>query len=240
MPLKDKIQPETFGIIGAMEKEIELLKNAMTEVQKQQIAQLTIYSGKLDGKNVSLCLSGIGKVNATIATTILIEHFAPDCIINTGSAGGVGTGMAIGDVVIGTHIAHHDVDVTAFGYVRGQVPKQPARFTSHPTLIRAAEYAVAQQTHGWTVHRGLIVSGDQFISNHDKLMEIRGYFPDIMAVEMEAAAIAQTCTALDKPYVIIRAISDTADNGAEISFETFLETAAVHSAQMVRQLIQSV
>lgn len=230
------LSPQHFGIIGAMEPEIELLKNAMSNLQTQTFGKIVIYHGKLDGKDVSLCLSGIGKVNAAIATTLLIEHFSPDCVINTGSAGGVGAGLTIGDVVIGDTVAHHDVDVTAFGYVHGQVPQQEARFNSHHALVNAAVAA----SDGQAVHHGLIVSGDQFIHDNDKLAEIRAHFPDVMAVEMEAAAIAQTCTVLGKPFVIIRAMSDTADGGAAISFETFLETAAVSSANRVRALIQAI
>lgn len=238
MPQQTQIRPQTFGIIGAMEQEIDLLKHFMTDVTSQTFGKIVIYSGKLDGKHVSVCLSGIGKVNAAIATTLLIEHFEPDCIINTGSAGGLHPELSVGHVVIGTHIAHHDVDVRAFNYVMGQVPQMPARFASHPVLIQAAEYAASQQTH-LKVMRGLIASGDQFIHAAQARTQISQHFPDILAVEMEAAAIAQTCTVLNKPFVIIRAISDAADDSAAISFDEFLNTASVHSAQMVRSLIQA-
>lgn len=227
-----------FGIIGAMEKEIELLKKNMTSLQQQQFGQVIVYSGELDGVSIALCLGGIGKVNAAIATTILIEHFSVDCIVNTGSAGGVDAGLRIGDAVIGTQIVHHDVDVTAFGYAHGQVPQTAARFYSHQTLVYAANQVA--ESEGLAVHHGLIASGDQFISSHTVRNTIRQHFPEMIAVEMEAAAIAQTCTAFNKPFVIIRAISDTADNGAAISFDEFLQTAAVHSAKIVRGLIQNI
>jgi hypothetical protein len=232
------IKPQIIGIIGAMEKEIELLQQSMTNTQSHQFGQLSVYSGELDGKSVALCLSGIGKVNAAIATTILIEHFAADCIINTGSAGGLRAELHIGDAVIGTQVAHHDVNVTAFGYTHGQVPQMAARFNSHVDLVRAAELAAPNA--GLRVYRGLVASGDQFIHSESDRQLIRQHFPDIVAVEMEAAAIAQTCVVLNKPFVIIRAISDTADSSAAISFDEFLQTAAVHSAQLVRGLIQNI
>ncbi|UOP04917.1 5'-methylthioadenosine/adenosylhomocysteine nucleosidase [Conchiformibius kuhniae] len=228
--------PQSFGIIGAMEPEIRLLHQAMRQVHTHNIGKMTIYQGVLDGKNVALCLSGIGKVNASIATTLLCEHFSPDCIINTGSAGAVGAGLKIGDIIIGTEVAHHDVDVTAFGYAHGQVPHLPARYAGEHALIYAAEEAARRQK-SIHCHHGLIVSGDQFIHSNDTLRHIRSRFPGAAALEMEAAAIAQTCWRFDKPFVVIRSISDSADNGSEISFEAFLETAAAHSAQLVRHLL---
>ncbi|QMT30752.1 5'-methylthioadenosine/adenosylhomocysteine nucleosidase [Alysiella filiformis] len=237
MPHTTPFHPETFGIIGAMEQEIALLKQAMSQVQAQTIGATTVYTGVLDDKNVALCLSGIGKVNAAIATTILIEHFSCDCVINTGSAGGLTSRLRVGDLVIGAEVAHHDVDVTAFGYAHGQVPKLPERYKSHKTLIFAAEMA-AGQLPDIQNHLGLIVSGDQFISSNKMLDTIRGHFPDALATEMEAAAIAQTCHQLNKPFVIIRAISDNGDSDAAMSFDAFLEIAAVHSAKLVRSLLR--
>lgn len=227
-----EFKPKVFGIIGAMEPEIALLKSQITQLRQQTIGQVEVFSGLLDGKHVALCLSGIGKVNAAIATTILIEHFSVDAIINTGSAGGLGKDLKVGDVVIGTEIAHHDVDVTAFGYVHGQIPQLPARYHSHPHL------AFVAQTY--SSRRGLIVSGDQFIHGQEQLETIRQHFPDVLAVEMEAAAIAQTCHQFDKPFVVIRAISDNGDSNAAVNFETFLQKAATQSAQQVRDLLKNI
>lgn len=237
MPLTTPFKPKTFGIIGAMEPEIALLKQAMTHLQTQTFGATTVHLGLIGKQNVALCLSGIGKVNAAISTTILIEHFACDCIINTGSAGALSPNMKIGDLVIGTEIAHHDVDVTAFGYQHGQIPQLPPRYHSHKTMLFSTEMAAGQLPE-LQKHKGLIVSGDQFISNDNMLATIRKNFPDALAVEMEAAAIAQTCHQLNRPFVIIRAISDTGDSEAAISFEAFLETAAVHSAKLVQILLR--
>lgn len=226
----------TIGIIGAMEAEIELLKNALQNVVAHHIGQMVVYTGQLDGQSVCLSLSGIGKVNAAIATSLLIQQFQADCVINTGSAGGLAPDLQIGDVVVATEVAHHDVDVTAFGYVHGQVPRLPARFACDADLLRLAKTAAAQTN--LNVFSGCLVSGDQFIHDEAVRSQMMARFPDAWAVEMEAAAIAQACTVLQKPFVLIRAISDNANGEASVSFETFLQTAAVHSAEMVRALLK--
>lgn len=233
----------TIGIIGAMQPEIELLKNRLEQRQTHEFGNgLMVYTGKIGQQNIALSLSGIGKVNAAIATTLLLQHFAADCIINTGSAGGIGAGLSVGDIVIGTEIAHHDVDVSPFGYTHGQVPQLPARFVADSDLIQAATDCAAIFKESYAKARvitGLIVSGDAFIHHQQSVQQILHHFPDAQAVEMEAAAIAQTCHQFHKPFVIIRAISDGAQEEAKISFDEFLQTAAKHSAQMVLNLIKT-
>ncbi|MDO5640140.1 MAG: 5'-methylthioadenosine/adenosylhomocysteine nucleosidase [Neisseria sp.] len=232
------MQAATVAVIGAMAQEIELLKNEMENVETVQLGRFTLYHGRYAGKNMVLALSGIGKVNAAVATALVIQQFRPGCVINTGSAGGLGQGLKVGDVVVGDRVAHHDVDATAFGYAVGQVPQLPETFASDAKLVEAAGKA-AVAFEGASVHRGLIVSGDQFIHSSDKVAAIRANFDGVQVVEMEAAAIAQACAQLEVPFVVIRAVSDLADEAAEISFDEFLQTAAVHSARMVQQLIRA-
>ncbi|WP_448979094.1 5'-methylthioadenosine/adenosylhomocysteine nucleosidase [Neisseria sp.] len=229
---------QTIAVVGAMEQEIELLRESMANVKHVSFGKFSAYEGELAGKRTVLVLSGIGKVNAAVSTSWVIHQFAPDCVINTGSAGGLGKGLKVGDVVIGETVAHHDVDVTAFGYVWGQVPQLPAVFESDSNLIRQAEKA-AQVFDGAAVTQGLIVSGDRFVHSSEGVAEIRSHFPEVKAVEMEAAAIAQTSHQLEVPFVIIRAVSDSADEKADISFEEFLKTAAVSSAKMVTEIVKS-
>lgn len=229
--------PQTIALIGAMPPEISLLQESLQNLRSEHLADFDIYCGEYAGKNVVLALSGIGKVNAALSTALVLQH-RPDFVINTGSAGGLGSGLKVGDVVIGTQTAHHDVDVTAFGYAIGHVPRMPARFESDPALCAAAEKAAAAFEHA-AVHRGLIVSGDQFVHSSESVAEVRRHFPDAQAVEMEAAAIAQSCHRFGVPFVVVRAISDLADEEAGTSFETFLKTASVHSAKMVLQLIEA-
>ena len=226
----------TIAVIGAMQPEIELLKGRLNGRESHRFGAFEIHTGEMHGKRIVLTLSGIGKANAAAATAAAILKFAPDCVINTGSAGGLGSGLKVGDVVIGSETVHHDVDATAFGYAPGQVPQLPPTFAADAALISATEKAAQAFPHA-AVTRGLIASGDQFVHSSGRVAEIRSRFPDIQAVEMEAAAIAQTCTQLGVPFVVIRAISDLADEEADTSFETFLKTASVHSAQMVLQLI---
>ena len=228
-----------IAIIGAMQQEIALLQSRLSDTKTDTVAHIGITRGKLAGKPLLLAQSGIGKVNAAITTTLLINQYNAAYIINTGSAGGLQGGMKQGDVVIGTQTAHHDADATAFGYAIGQIPQLPPRFDSDATLVEHAAHA-ATAFDGATVHHGLIVSGDQFINSADKIALIRTHFPDALAVEMEAAAIAQTAYQFSRPCVIVRALSDLADGEAEYSFEQFLQTASVHSAEMVENLVRRI
>lgn len=232
------MKAKTIVIIGAMEQEISLLKNLMHHPTEEKFGNFLFFRGKLFNKDVILIQSGIGKVNAAIATALAIHQYKPDCIINTGSAGGIGPGLRVGDVVIGTLIAHHDVDVTAFGYAYGQVPAMRPAFESEEQLVSVARMA-AREFKDAKILKGLIVSGDQFIHTSVQAAKIRERFFGVQAVEMEAAAIAQTCEQFKVPFVIIRAISDLADEEASISFEEFLEQASVNSARMVNSIIGS-
>ena len=229
---------KTVAVIGAMEQEIERLLGEMGDVETLNFGNFTAYRGRLAGKTVILALSGIGKVNAAVTTAWIVRDFAPDCVINTGSAGGLAKGLKVGDVVVGERVAHHDVDVTAFGYKRGQVPQLPEIYESDRALVAKAE-AAAQAFEGAAVVRGLVVSGDQFVHSSEGVNAIRADFPEVCAVEMEAAAIAQSCHQLRVPFVIIRAVSDAADEKADVSFDEFLKTAAESSAKMVRKIVES-
>ncbi len=225
-----------IAIIGAMQPELELLQSRLQQAQQTRLGSVLLHRGRLGGRDVVLALSGIGKVNAALTTALVIHSCAPAAVVNTGSAGGLASGIRVGDVVLGLEAAHHDVDVTAFGYLPGQVPQLPARFAADAALAAAAERAAAAFA-GARIHRGLVVSGDAFIQDSGRIAVIHQHFPDVQAVEMEAAAIAQTCHQLATPFVIVRAISDAADEAASQSFEQFLQTAARHSAAMVEALV---
>lgn len=227
-----------IAIIAAMQPELETLLAQLQQREDSIVGSVCFYCGILSNQRVVLTLSGIGKVNAAMTTALLIERFNPDYVINTGSAGGLSNNLQVGDVVIGIETAHHDVDVTVFGYVVGQVPQLPARFQADESLLKTAEKA-AMAFKNATVHKGLIVSGDQFVGGIAQSNTIKTAFPDVLAVEMEAAAIAQTCFQLKKPFVVIRAISDNGDEKASMSFDEFLQVAGRHSAQMVLNLISS-
>lgn len=225
-----------IAVIGAMEQEVEALRLAIEDAQTEIIAKSEYTVGKYADHDVILLKSGIGKVNAAMSTAILLEKFNPDIVINTGSAGGFDASLEVGAIVISDEVRHHDVDVTAFGYEMGQVPDLPAAFKSDEKLRKLAEETVKELgEHQYAT--GLIATGDSFMSDSERVELVRGYFPQMKAAEMEAAAVAQVCYQFDVPFVIIRSLSDIAGKESSMSFEEFLPTAAKHSTEIVLRLI---
>ncbi|AGN87239.1 MULTISPECIES: 5'-methylthioadenosine/S-adenosylhomocysteine nucleosidase [Enterobacteriaceae] len=225
-----------IGIIGAMEEEVTLLRDKIENRQTLNVGGSEIYTGTLNGTEVALLKSGIGKVAAAMGATLLLERCQPDVIINTGSAGGLAATLKVGDIVVSDEARYHDADVTAFGYDIGQLPGCPAGFKADDTLIAAAEACIGELN----LHavRGLIVSGDAFINGAEGLAKIRHNFPQAIAVEMEATAIAHVCHNYSVPFVVVRAISDVADQESHLSFDEFLVVAAKQSSLMVETLVQ--
>ncbi|MCY7294495.1 5'-methylthioadenosine/adenosylhomocysteine nucleosidase [Alteromonas sp. a30] len=226
------------GILGALEQEIALLQAQMDNKNTFQHGQLHFITGTLHGVDIVLVRCGVGKVAAAIAASSLIQCYAPDYVVNTGSAGGFDTELNIGDVVVANEVMHHDVDVTHFGFEPGQVFDMPARYVSDNRLIKAATKAAANLTH-LTTKQGLICSGDAFIGCDDAAAKLRNTFPDMSAVEMEGAAIGQACYTLNTPFVVIRSLSDIAGKTSTISFQTYLEKAGEISAQIVLGMIEN-
>ncbi|SUT95176.1 5'-methylthioadenosine/S-adenosylhomocysteine nucleosidase [Actinobacillus lignieresii] len=226
-----------IGIIGAMAQEVEILRNLMVEAKVIEIAGCKIYDGKINNTQVALLQSGIGKVAAAVGTALLLELTKPDMIINTGSAGGLDANLNVGDIVISTEVRHHDADVTAFGYEKGQLPANPAAFLPNEQLVSVA--LKETQTAGFNAVSGLICSGDVFVNGAEKIAIIRQDFPSVAAVEMEAAAIAQVCHAFNVPFVVVRAISDVADKESHLSFDEFLPLAAKNSSEIVVAMLNN-
>ncbi|RXK19421.1 5'-methylthioadenosine/adenosylhomocysteine nucleosidase [Macrococcus sp. DPC7161] len=227
-----------IGIIGAMQEEVAILKGDMQNLSTEKIAHVEIYKGQLYGKDVVLMQSGIGKVNATICTTLMIQHFEPEMIINTGSAGGLGQDLAVGDIVVSKSVMHHDVDASAFGYELGQVPMMPVKYEADENLIKLATQAI--KDNALNAKLGLIVSGDSFIGTQTQKETIISNLKDVLAVEMEAAAVAQTCYQFNVPFIITRAISDLANGDAGVTFEEFLKVACVSSSKIVKSLLETI
>jgi adenosylhomocysteine nucleosidase len=226
-----------IGVIGAMEQEVSILKAALTNLEEVKKGGCTFFTGQLNGADIVLLQSGIGKVAAAVGTTILLSDYQPDVVINTGSAGGFESSLNLGDVVISTEVRHHDADVTAFGYEIGQMAGQPAAFAADKKLMDVAEQALAQMEDKHAV-RGLICTGDEFVCRPERQEVIRKNFPGVIAVEMEASAIAQTCHQFNTPFVVVRAISDVADKESPMSFEEFLPLAAQSSSEMVVKMVE--
>ena len=227
----------TIGIIGAMEEEVILLREQIQNLKTQTLAGFEFYNGQLSGRDVVVLRSGIGKVNAAMSTTLLIDHFAPKAIINTGSAGGFHTDLEVGDIVISRSVCHHDVDVTPFGYAHGQVPGLPACFVPDSELINKAKASIEALGEVSHMH-GLIASGDRFMHLVEDVESTRGKFPEMIACEMEAAAVAQVCHQFKVPFVVIRALSDIAGKENVIAFDAFLAKAADHSTRVILEMMK--
>lgn len=226
-----------IAVIGAMEEEVELLRNEIENPETKTIANSEFTSGTYKNHEVVLLRSGIGKVNAAMTTSILLSEYKPDYVINTGSAGGYDPNLEVGAIVISDEVRHHDVDVTAFGYEIGQVPQLPAAFKADKHLMRLAEDAVYEIGEHQAA-TGLIATGDIFMHDPAKVEQVRIHFPQMKACEMEAAAVAQVCHQFEVPFVVIRALSDIAGKESSISFDEFLPVAAKHSTQVVLHVIE--
>ena len=235
-----------IGIIGAMEKEISLLCETMGNFSTEKIGCFDFHTGKIEGKDVTVLQSGIGKVNAAVGCALLIQKFAPSCVINTGSAGGVNPELKVGDAIISTGLVYHDVDVTAFNYAPGQLPGQPQIFSIDEKLIKIAEDSVDELKQekilpdSFNHCRGLVGSGDVFMHEADRINAVRNIFPDLAAVEMEGAAIAHCCQLFSVPVLVIRALSDIAGSESPMSFNEFLPIASEHSAQIVMRIVRKI
>jgi adenosylhomocysteine nucleosidase len=233
-----------IGIIGAMEDEVSLLRSSISNMQKETLACFELYTGKLAGKPLVLLRCGIGKVNAAVGCALLINRYQPAFVINTGSAGGIDSTLSFGDAIISDGLVQHDVDVTGFNYAPGQVPGMPAIFPVPEDLIERAEAAVdGLKKEGvlpasFNHVRGLIGSGDAFMHQPERIAAIKKLFPSMRAVEMEGAAIAQTCYLFKVPALIIRALSDVAGLESPLTFDQFLPIASKHSAEIVMRLIR--
>ena len=227
-----------IGIIAAMEEELQELRDRLEHQSETRYGQFHYYTGRLCQHQVALLLCGIGKVNAAVGATLLIDKFFPDYVINTGVAGGFPKNLNVGDIVVSTEVRHHDADVTVFNYEYGQIPRMPAAYQADSTLVSMASQALSGKADIHII-QGPVMSGDSFIHHPDQIDHIQEKFPSILAVEMEGAAIAQTCYLFEIPFVIIRSISDvvTAEQSHEI-YEQFMTTAAQNSVALVLNLLQ--
>lgn len=226
-----------IGIIGAMEEEVNILKNRMDVNQIVKRASMEFYQGTLSGREVVIVRSGIGKVNAAICTQILVDEFGADSVINTGVAGSLRNEINIGDIVISKDALNHDMDATGFGYAPGVIPRMDKSvFEADEALVKLASQVCQEVNPDITVFTGRVVSGDQFISSPDKKEEIIENFQGY-CTEMEGAAIAQTAYLNGIPFLIIRAISDKADNSAHMDYGEFEIKAIEHTIKLVTGLL---
>ncbi|MCD7752648.1 MAG: 5'-methylthioadenosine/adenosylhomocysteine nucleosidase [Lachnospiraceae bacterium] len=227
-----------LGIIGAMDLEVAALKEQMNCTRRMTRAGMDFWEGTLNGTAVVIVQSGIGKVLAGICVQILADKFEVTHVINTGVAGSLNADLDIGDIVVSRDAVYHDFDVTKLGYAPGQVPgRSEVAFAADPALIDAAVESCKRVNPDIHCLVGRVASGDQFISDKTTKERIISGFAGYCA-EMEGCAIAQAATANSIPFVIIRAISDKADDSAKMDYPTFEKAAAHHSALLVADLIK--
>ena len=229
-----------IGIIGAMELEVEALKAELSVSRIEKKAGMEFFEGTLNGAQVVIVRSGVGKVNAALCTQILADLFQVTHIINTGVAGSLNAKLDIGDILISTDALHHDVDATIFGYRPGEVPQLGIReFPADERLAKLAKEACEKTNPDIKAVLGRVVSGDQFISSKEvKTHLIEAFHGD--CAEMEGASIAHGAYLNNIPFVIIRAISDKADDSAEMDYPVFEAAAAKHSAALVKELVKNI
>ncbi|MDF1618667.1 5'-methylthioadenosine/adenosylhomocysteine nucleosidase [Petrocella sp. FN5] len=229
---------EIIGIIGAMEEEVLTLKEKMDLKEVRSIASLEFYVGSMSGASVVIVKGGIGKVNSAVCTQILIDCFHVDAIINTGVAGALSDALEIGDVVISSDTIQHDMDATGFGYALGEVPRMGCiAYKADQHLIKIAKNATDVLSSATNVYVERIVSGDQFISDIKKKIWLLDKF-DAYCTEMEGGAVAQASYLNKIPFVIIRSISDKADDSAEMNFNEFTQLAASNSCKIIIKMLE--
>ncbi|MDF2803968.1 MAG: 5-methylthioadenosine/S-adenosylhomocysteine nucleosidase [Anaerocolumna sp.] len=228
-----------IGIIGAMEEEVEQLKQKMNNVNVCSKASMDFYTGLLEGKECVIVRSGIGKVNASVCTQILIDNYDIKMVINTGIAGSLKSEINVGDIVISTDAMQHDVDVRGFGYDYGVIPQMETSIFKAEERITDLAYRISKNVcKDIETHLGRIVSGDQFISDKEKKEWISSQF-GASCTEMEGGAIAQTAYLNQIPFLILRAISDKADGSAEVDYESFKAKAIEHGVDFVTEFVKA-
>jgi adenosylhomocysteine nucleosidase len=225
-----------IGIIGAMAVEVESLIAVMSNKKVETISSATYYMGKIEGVECVVAQSGVGKVAAAVCAQTMFLNYHPSALINVGVAGGMGQDIHIGDIVISSGLVQHDVDTSALGDEKGLI--------SGINLIKvpASECLVdliattAAEIYGEGIHVGIIATGDQFIGSGEKLNEIAAEFGAI-ACEMEGGSIAQVCYLNQVDFVVIRAISDNADDHANIDFPSFAASSARKITALMKKLL---
>lgn len=226
-----------IGIIGAMDEEIALYLEAMQQTKQTVKAGITYYEGQMEGKEVVLCKSGVGKVNAAVTTQILIDTFQVDRVIFTGVAGAVHPALNIGDIVVSTDCIQHDIDVSPLGFAPGQIPfTEQWVWKADEELMQQAIAAGQKLEADVQVVSGRILSGDQFVASREKVQWLYEQF-EAHCTEMEGASVGQVCAMNDVPFVVVRSMSDKADGSAHVNFVEFTKLASERSYAIVRNML---
>ncbi|MBN2285390.1 MAG: 5'-methylthioadenosine/adenosylhomocysteine nucleosidase [Tissierellales bacterium] len=226
-----------IGIIGAMDEEIEFLVKEVSVIEIHHHIAFDIFEGVYLNKKIYFMKSGIGKVNAAIATQVLIEQYHSDVIVNTGIAGSLDKEVLLGDVVISTETQQYDFDVTAFGYEEGVIPRMES--SVFPSSYQMIEVLKKIRLNEHTIHFGKILSGDRFVDSESLKKKLQIQFNGL-CVDMESASVGQVCYLFQKPYVAIRCISDNADESSNLKYKDFNHYAAKLSAELTLELVNKI
>jgi len=223
-----------------MDEELKLLTSSLKNREDMRIGQFDFHIGEIGGTEVILSQCGIGKVNAAVGATLLLENFKPDYLINIGVAGGFSDKVKVGDIVVSSEVRHFDADATAFQYELGQIPQMPADYKADNDLLRIVDKVNRKDTD-IAVHQGAILSGDTFVHTPQHIEFLAKEFPETLAVEMEGAAIAQTGFLFDVPFILIRSISDKVrESNNKNVYKTSLNMAAGNSVKMALEILENI
>ena len=226
------------GVIGAVESEVANLKKALRHKRRVEKAGMAFHEGRIGNMDAVIVQSGMGKVNAGICAQILIDEFAVTHIINTGVAGSLNPRLDIGDIVVAVDAVQHDFDVTAIGFPKGEIPYTgKVAFAADKELRQRAIQAIRETLPGIAAVEGRICSGDQFIASKKEKERIVAEFAGD-CVEMEGGSIAQVCCLNAIPFVILRAISDKADDSSHMEFAEFAKNASKNSSTLIQFMLE--
>lgn len=226
-----------IAIMGAMPEEVAPILKKLGEYSMQEYAGNKYYEATYKGVDVVVAYSKIGKVFSTLTATTMIEHFGCTQLLFSGVAGAINPELKVGDLIVATKLSQHDLDITAFGHPFGYVPEGNVYVDADQQLIEISKNVA--KNLGKSVREGIIATGDQFVANEERKNWIGETF-NADALEMEGASVAVVCNALNVPFFILRAISDAADMDASFSFDEFLETSAVESAEFVMTMLDEI
>jgi len=229
-----------IAIITAMEEEMAPFRSQARITSKIQVGKVIIEEATYRNQPLILVESGIGKVNAAVATTLLIERYQPDLILNSGSAGAFGAGLNVGDVVVATQYIYGDVDATCFGYQPGQVPQMPAKYDLDAAWLEQAKGVATTSELPYSLDFGLVLTLDSFMSEAERVEGIKSTFPAVKVSDMEGLGIVQAAAQYGIPVLAVKAVSDIAGHGdvTANSFDDNLDDVATHAAHFTDLLVQ--
>lgn len=236
-------RPRRTGVVAAMHPELAAVLERLPDEQRQRVAGRDFWVGHWHAHEVVAVLSGVGKVAAATTATLLIERFGVGALLFTGTAGGLGEGVKVGDLVLASSFVQHDMDASPLfprfevplygrarfdtdGALSARVAQAARQVLAHASATLGADAVAEFALHAPTLHAGLILSGDRFVATSAESAALRQALPEALAVEMEGAAVAQVCHDYGLPFAALRTVSDRADDSAHVDFMRFIDQVA--------------